>query len=152
MGRNDVDGAHQAYLWALARQAKADGVVTDVERRDLVTVCELLGVSRRTLEQILDAPATASTTAAGSPILLAGKTVCFTGELLECIDGERVMRERAEELARRGGMLVQKSVTKSLDILVVADPDTQSSKAKKARDYGARIMAEAAFWKALGVE
>ena len=152
MGRNDVDGAHQAYLWALARQAKADGVVTDVERRDLVTVCELLGVSRRTLEQILDAPATASTTAAGSPILLAGKTVCFTGELLECIDGERVMRERAEELARRGGMLVQKSVTKSLDILVVADPDTQSSKAKKARDYGTRIMAEAAFWKALGVE
>jgi DNA polymerase-3 subunit epsilon len=150
MGRNDVDGAHQAYLWALARQAKADGVVTDVERHDLVTVCELLGVSRRTLEQILDAPATAST-AGNGPMLLAGKSVCFTGELLECIGGERVTRERAEELARRGGMLVQKGVTKSLDFLVVADPDTQSSKAKKARDYGTRIMAEAAFWKALGL-
>jgi NAD-dependent DNA ligase len=41
-------------------------------------------------------------------------------------------------------------VTKGLDLLVVADPATQSSKAKKAREYGTRIMAEAAFWTALG--
>ncbi len=35
-------------------------------------------------------------------------------------------------------------------ICVVADPDTQSGKAKEAREYGTRIMAEAAFWKAIG--
>ena len=128
--------------------------MTDVEQRDIVTVCALLGVSRRTLEQ------NSWTALRGHGLHDCGgksdtprqEGVGFAGEMLECIDGERVMRERAEELARRGGMLVQKSVTTSLDILVVADPDTQSSKAKKARDYGTRIMAEAVFWKALGVE
>jgi len=47
--------------------------------------------------------------------------------------------------------VVQATVTKRLDLLVVADPDTQSGKAKKARQYGVRIMAEAAFWSALGL-
>jgi DNA polymerase-3 subunit epsilon len=42
-------------------------------------------------------------------------------------------------------------VTKRLDLLVVADPDTQSGKARKAQDYGVRIMAEPAFWNALRV-
>lgn len=37
-----------------------------------------------------------------------------------------------------------------MKILVVADPDTMSGKAKKARDNGTRIMAQAAFWKAIG--
>jgi DNA polymerase-3 subunit epsilon len=40
---------------------------------------------------------------------------------------------------------------KSLDILVVADPHTASGKAKKARQYGTRIIAEAAFWPLIGV-
>jgi NAD-dependent DNA ligase len=43
-------------------------------------------------------------------------------------------------------------VTKDLDILVVADPYTRSSKAEAARRYGVRIMAEAAFWRAIGVQ
>ncbi|MGQ0668939.1 MAG: hypothetical protein ACT4PO_04575 [Actinomycetota bacterium] len=39
-----------------------------------------------------------------------------------------------------------------LDILVVADPNTQSGKARQARKFGTRIMAEAAFWRAIGVQ
>ena len=45
-----------------------------------------------------------------------------------------------------------KSVTKKLDVLVVADPDTMSSKAKKARTYGVRIMAEPVFWRLMGID
>ena len=48
-------------------------------------------------------------------------------------------------------MTVQKGVTKKLDLLVTADPYTQSSKAKKARDYGIPILAEQVFWNWLGV-
>jgi DNA polymerase-3 subunit epsilon len=44
------------------------------------------------------------------------------------------------------------SVTKRLDLLVVADPKTQSGKAAKARRYGIRVMHEPVFWKALGLE
>jgi len=55
MSQNDVAGAHQAFLWALVRQAKADGVVTDGERRDLATLCEILGADPEGLAVILDA-------------------------------------------------------------------------------------------------
>jgi DNA polymerase III subunit epsilon len=38
-----------------------------------------------------------------------------------------------------------------LDLLVVADPDSMSGKAKKAREYGIRIVAEPVFWSMMGV-
>jgi DNA polymerase-3 subunit epsilon len=75
--------------------------------------------------------------------------VCFTGELLGRLRGERVTRELAEKLATEAGLEVRTSVTKKLELLVVADPETQSIKARKAREYGVRIMAERVFWAAL---
>lgn len=155
MDQSAVTGAHQAFVWALARQANADGVVTPAERRDLDLVCELLNVDSDTLAAVLDTPRqtpeTPSEHPAPTPNALAGKSVCFTGELLGKVRGERVTRDMAEDYARRAGMTVQPSVTKGLDLLVVADPDTQSGKAKKARQYGTRIMAEAVFWRAVGL-
>jgi DNA polymerase-3 subunit epsilon len=47
---------------------------------------------------------------------------------------------------------IRDSVTKDLDLLVMADPYSQSGKAKKARQYGTRVMAEAVFWQAIGVQ
>ena len=61
-------------------------------------------------------------------------------------------RITAEDLATKAGLEVVHSVTKKLDLLVVADPQTQSGKAKKARRHGTRIVHEPVFWKALGVE
>jgi DNA polymerase-3 subunit epsilon len=55
----------------------------------------------------------------------------------------------AESMAQAAGLEVRPSVTKALELLVVADPDTQSIKAKKARQYGIRIIAEVRFWQAL---
>lgn len=48
-------------------------------------------------------------------------------------------------------MSVADNVTTSLDVLVVADPHSLSGKATKARQYGTRIIAEVAFWRAIGV-
>jgi DNA polymerase-3 subunit epsilon len=48
-------------------------------------------------------------------------------------------------------MVVKKNVTKHLDLLVTADPDSMSGKAKKARDYGVRIVAEPVFWQMVGI-
>ncbi len=80
-----------------------------------------------------------------------GKSVCFTGDSCCSVDGQTLTREDASLLAAAQGLTVLKGVTKKLDILVVADPDSQSGKARKARDYGTRIMAERAFWEHLGV-
>ena len=82
---------------------------------------------------------------------LSGKTVCFTGELQTSINGHPITREIAEALAQQAGLVVANTVTKKLDILVVADPNTQSGKAKKARDYGIRILPDAVFWRLIGI-
>jgi DNA polymerase-3 subunit epsilon len=154
MTRGDVLEAHQAYLESLVSEAMADDRVTDAEHRDLAEVCDLLGLHRAVLAHLM-AAASAPRSPAPDPARrgpsLRGQTVCFTGEMGSQIKGERLTRELAEKLAEDAGLVVQATVTKRLDLLVVADPDTQSGKAKKARQYGVRIMAEAAFWKALGM-
>ena len=57
----------------------------------------------------------------------------------------------AESLAADAGLGVVQGVTKKLDILVVANPASLSGKAKKARAYGIRIVAEPVFWQLLGL-
>ncbi len=84
---------------------------------------------------------------------LAGSTVCFTGSLRARLPGGQVVtRDLAAELARAAGLHVRERVTKDLDILVVADPNTLSGKARQARRLGTRIIAEQAFWHAIGVQ
>ena len=67
------------------------------------------------------------------------------------MNGTTISRELATSLAERHGITVVDLVTKKLDILVVADPHTQSIKAKKARQYGLRVVHEPEFWRMLGV-
>jgi len=151
--------AHREYLNQLAIAAVADGVVTDAERRDLKLVARLLGQEKQDLDEILREAATkaarphaGSAPAPSAEASLSGKGVCFTGELQCRYDGQMISRELAEELATRAGLIVMDSVTKKLDLLVLADPHSQSGKAKKARQYGIRIMHEPVFWKAIGVK
>jgi DNA polymerase-3 subunit epsilon len=67
------------------------------------------------------------------------------------IDGKRITRDLAMGIVEDAGLQVAPRVTKKLDVLVVADPDTASGKAKKAREYSVRIIAERSFWQKLGV-
>ena len=67
------------------------------------------------------------------------------------IRGEQITRTVARQLATAAGLEVRDHVTKGLDLLVVADPDSQSGKAKRARVLGTRVMAEAVFWRSIGV-
>ncbi len=151
--------AHRDYLNRLALAAVADGIITDVERRDLKLVARLLGHEQPNLDEILNE---AAAMVAKAPIglspakvaesSLSGKRVCFTGEMQCSHEGQVISREHAEKLAIKAGLEVVDSVTKKLDLLVVGDPQTQSGKAKKARKYAVRIMHEPVFWKVLGVE
>lgn len=157
---NRIRESHRQYLHQLARAAWADGVITDAERRDLHQVASLLGFHGSDLDDLLEMASRMSR----DPIedkstleplrreQLTGKRVCFTGECQCRHLGQTITREMATELATNQGMIVVESVTKKLDLLVVADPLTQSGKAKKAHKYGIRIMHEAVFWKVLGIE
>lgn len=146
MNRSNVLDSHRAYLASLAAEALTDGVVTGAERRDLEQVCDMLDLNRAALDELLASPPIQS---AAHTDDLRGLSVCFTGELSGTIAGNHITRGTAEQLAEAAGLKVQPNITRKLDLLVVADPNTQSGKARKAREYGVRVMAEAAFWKAI---
>jgi DNA polymerase-3 subunit epsilon len=73
--------------------------------------------------------------------------ICFTGIGGHWSSGGR---ERLSEIAAQHGFTVKSGVSKKLDVLVAADPDSLSGKAKKARDYGIPIVSEADFWNVVG--
>ena len=140
-----IAALNAAYLGGVWNLVLADGIVTDAERRDLVIVAELLGVP-------LEDPVESKPQRRASLCELGGKSVCFTGASVVTIRGLEPTREDQERLARAAGMVVKANVSGKLDILVLADPDSRSGKAKKADELGVRKMAEPVFWRALGVE
>lgn len=151
--------AHGEYLDQLTTAAVSDGVVTETELRDLRLVARLLGQQKRDWDEQLRRASSklanvrrVDVTMPASDTDLRGKRVCFTGELQCSYQGELIPRELAEEFATEAGLIVMNSVTKKLDLLVLADPHSQSGKAKKARQYGIRIMHEPVFWKAICIE
>ena len=151
-----VEAIHLGYLSELAKAAWADRHITDAERRDIQMAAQLLGFGRLTDEQLQDLLRSCEIsvsvdTAANGGEEWTGKSVCFTGECACFIHGQIISREMAEQFAADKGLRVMPSVTKELDLLVVADPNTQSGKAKKARKYGTRIVHEPVFWRSLGI-
>jgi DNA polymerase-3 subunit epsilon len=68
------------------------------------------------------------------------------------IDGDLITRTEAQQLATDAGLIVKTNVSKGLDLLVVADPDSQSGKAKRVRELGIRVLAEAVFWRSIGAD
>jgi DNA polymerase-3 subunit epsilon len=143
LGAESVRILHSSFLYALCRAAKKDGFISDDERSDIEQVAEILEISN--WEKMLDAGGlTGTQDFEGSGTILPNMTVCFTGTM---------QRSRAdcEQLAKQKGLVVLSGVTKRLEILVVADPHTQSGKAKKAREDGTRIMAESVFFAELSL-
>ena len=69
---------------------------------------------------------------------LSGKSVCFTG-------AQPRKRSDLEKMVVANGGEVRDAVTKGLTYLVMADPDSTSSKAKKAREYGTECIDLAAL-------
>jgi DNA ligase (NAD+) len=69
---------------------------------------------------------------------LTGKSVCFTGKSTR-------KRSELEAFAKEAGASVKKSVTKDLTYLVLADPNSTSTKVKAARKNGTECISEEAF-------
>jgi DNA polymerase-3 subunit epsilon len=153
LGRAALEGLHKEFLAQMVCVALEDGVITEHELSDLKRLTRLLDLSPDTLEeQIAAAEPRQSSDTEKSTTDLCGSTVCCTGTIISNIAGEVITKNRAKELAAAAGLIPKSGVSKSLDILVVADPDTLSGKAKKAREYGIRIIVERDFWAMIGVE
>ena len=167
LGRDDVLSLHDDYLADLGAAARADGVVTEAEEQELYAVARLLGpppsavvealtpktLTPKTLTPkaltpkaltpkaltpkalTLESPAVARIRrqAARRFSLRPGDTVVFTGQTRE-------PRELLEQRARDAGLRVDTHVTRDAKLVVAADVDTMSAKARTARDYGVPII------------
>ncbi|MCZ6466206.1 MAG: BRCT domain-containing protein, partial [Alphaproteobacteria bacterium] len=132
-------------------------IVTNAERRDLQAAARALSIDEEALDQMLEIARTVISDE-GNVIRLNeldemfGMSVCLTGTSRCSIADKLLTRAKALEFAKEAGLDVQKSITKSLDLLVLADPHSMSGKAKKAREYGIRTMSEEVFWRKIGVD
>jgi len=77
---------------------------------------------------------------------LSGNSFCFTGKV-EIVDknNERYTREKLQQLVIENGGLVETDVKKDLTYLVQTDKDSQSSKTKKAKNLGVKIISDIEF-------
>lgn len=74
---------------------------------------------------------------------LTGKSVCFTG-------ASKLKRSELIRLAEGAGGAVKKSVGKGLTFLVLAEAESQSTKAKAARGNGVQCISETDFLRLVG--
>jgi len=74
---------------------------------------------------------------------LTGQSVCFTGTMEN-------KRDLLENLASEAGASVKSGVTRGLTYLVMANPNSMTSKAKKARSYGTKCIGEREFLELVG--
>lgn len=150
LSRFEVESLHAEYYQSLAQVAWADGVLTDDEKQDLTAVAELLQVSSDVADRSSrsapqsPSPETRSTgadthtmgaRAVNEFILAAGDQIVLTGEMSR-------PRSAWEDELRALGYVPHGAITKKVRLLVAADPDSLSGKAKKARDYGIPIVTE----------
>jgi DNA polymerase-3 subunit epsilon len=140
-----VNRAHREFLNGLIDAAVEDSIVTDDEHDQLCRVVALLDIDIEHVARRTDS-FRASTKAIE---LMAGLSVCFTGEARDT-DGGQFDRARQTSLAEQHGLVVTKSVTKKgPDLVVAADGDSRSEKARKARQNGIPVATFSAFVDAL---
>lgn len=135
----DAVEIHREFLGQIAVEAWADGVVTDEEEVTLRLIGAQLGVPTEDVDKLLAQPATGP---AMNFTLTGGQRVSFTGSM-------ELGRTTWEQRARQAGLEVG-AVTKKTVLLVAANPDSMSSKARRARELHIPIVNESTFALLLG--
>ena len=152
LSQSQVMDIHIHYLKNLIHVYYLDHILSDSEKRDLVKVSEILGISTDQLEdyihqefKMIQASEEINPSSKQS-VDLHNKSICFTGQLVATKNGEPIMRNFAQSLALERGMIIKSGVSSKLDYLVTADPNSLSGKSQKAREMGVKILAEPVFW------
>ena len=141
VGADALTAAHQMYLRALAVTAWADGVISDAEYADLGEVARLLGLPASAVDTEL-AAACGMTPQMAAPVngraLHVGDAVCIT-------ENTATPRDELEARAVGAGLRVTSAVSRKTRLAVAADPDSESAKARRARELGVPLIAEPVF-------
>lgn len=131
----EVQAIHKRYLDELIEAALRDNVIQESEERILRSAASALAIDSGYVTSRIE-----HRTQAGSMIRLSpGLRVCFTGSATS-EDGSAIERRILKQIAHDLDLEVVDNVSKrGCQLLVAADPASQSGKAKKARGYGIPI-------------
>lgn len=146
LGREEQRRLHHRYFSDLVEALWADGILTIQEHIQLERVAAALGIPNDVLEQAVHSrspgsaprPDPAPTAAPADDDVVSldeGSIVTLTGEM-------RRGRAAIEADLARHGIRTAPAVTKKTSVLIAADVDSLSGKAKKARQYGIPILGE----------
>ena len=135
LSRTAAQSLHTAYFCNLCALARSDGQITSAEQADLRMVADLLSIQDWESLLFSDSSLIANPRSTG---LAPGMTVCLTGEM-------ELGREDLIAMCEGLGLTVKSAVSRKVDILVLADTASASTKARKARELGVRMMAERVF-------
>lgn len=147
IGQDEALELHTGFVRQLAVLAWADGIVTEEEREELHSVARALGVLADVVDELIGSALDDNGhDSASAPVtgrrLSPGDRITFTGKT-------EIPREAWEARAVEAGLDVG-GVTKKSVLLVAGDPDSFSSKAKKARSLGVPVVSESGFARLLG--
>jgi DNA polymerase-3 subunit epsilon len=134
---------HERYVADIYEAAVRDGVITDEEFRQLDAVADALGFRLGVLYPDFEKLRTPAPPEAS---MGPGTKLAFTGSAIDPSDGRKLERSELQALALSAGFSPQPSLTKKdTEVLVAADPNTQSGKAKKASQWGIPVISVADF-------
>lgn len=125
---------------AVVAADETDGVIMPEEFADLTAAAQCMGLSAADVTQALEAAKT-SAEQPRTTLLSEGDRVVFTGTL------SRPREDWIAEIRHHG--LTTGGSSKSTRVVVAADPDSLSGKARTARNYGVPVISEAGFRKHL---
>lgn len=136
IGREGALHLHRTYLKELAKIALEDSVLTPDELADLRLVAATLGLTDGDVDAALRSSTGVRPTSGGLGgfALHAGDRIVFTG------DEPGLDRNTLAQEAKALGLRVTNAVSGRTDLLVAADPDSLSGKARKARELGVPIV------------
>lgn len=135
-----VASAHRTFLHGVAASHWADGIISAGEHGDLTNVAVMLGLPAEAADEALRDPRVFAPTPDAQ--LFPGDRVVFTGET-------ETPRTELEAMAKAAGLRVTGSVSGLTKLLVAADPASESSKARKAREAGTTVVTEHVFLRRL---
>lgn len=141
LSAEQVHSTHERYVRSLVAAARRDGVVDAHELEILNAAAGELGVDLTRLAPELST----GNDAADGVLIERGARVCFTGSATNP-DGSKLDRGTLEFMADEMGLVPVSDVSKrGCDLVVAADPASQSGKAKKARRWGIPVVAVSDF-------
>lgn len=147
ISRQTVVALHSEFFDSLVRTAWADGELSEEELADVVAVADLLDISTERVIEATDATRWVGLAETVEQHRIAETAFqLVTGDMIVLTGAMSMPREQIEAILVGHGFVPWNAVTKKVKLVVAADSDSLSGKARKARDYGITIVDEPGFW------